>query len=437
MALQEQVPQNWLKRFLIIWIGQAFSILGSKLVSFALIWWMTKETGSAMVLATASTIHYIPQIFIGPFIGALVDRWNRRRVLIIADSAIAVATLVLVFLFWTGLIQIWHVYVLLFLRALGGTFHFPAMQASMTLLVPDKHLARVAGINQVVDGGINILGPALGAVLLAVLPVQGVLSIDVLTAAIAVGALLFIAIPQPVNTNAVERITPKVVLNDVVEGFKYVSAWRGLMIILGVAMLMNFISAPTGTYIPLLVTDFFKGGVWHLGLIESLSGAGMILGGLILGIWGGFKRKIFNLLAGLFVTGLSFFVIGLTPATLFLMAAGAFMVQGIANTISNGGAISIFQSLIKADMQGRVFGLVGSLTSIISPIALLVSAPMVEQWGIKPIFTVSGVVFMVTMFLLLLVPDVMHIETSNLAKTKLDVENPQPSTLPAGGNGSR
>ena len=429
MALEQEIPQNWFKRFLTIWIGQAFSILGSRLVSFALIWWMTRETGSAVVLATASTINYIPQIFLGPFVGALVDRWNRRRVLIIADSAVAIATLVLAGLFWANLIQIWYVYVLLFLRAVGDTFHWPAMQASMSLLVPDKHLARVAGMNQILNGGVNILGPALGAVLMETLPIQGVLSIDVLTAAIAVGTILFVAIPQPVNTNAVERITPKVVINDVVEGFKYVSAWRGMMIILGTAMLMNFISAPTGTYIPLLVTDFFKGGVWHLGLIESLAGAGMILGGLILGMFGGFKRKILNLLAGLFVTGLAFFVVGLTPATLFLVAAGAFLVEGIANTISNGGAMAIMQSLIKADMQGRVFGLVGSLTSIISPIGLMISAPIVERWGIKPLFVISGAVFMLATFILTFVPDVMHIETSNQVRKKPTAETVEKSQL--------
>lgn len=125
-------------------------------------------------------------------------------------------------------------------------------------------------------------------------------------------------------------------------------------------------------------------------------------------------------------------MVGVTPATLFLLAAGAFMLHGIANTISNGGAIAILQSLVKAEMQGRVFSLVGSLVNIISPIALLISAPVVEKWGIKPVFTVSGVVFMLAALLLLLVPDVMHIENSNLSKPKTDLECQHASGLPTG-----
>ncbi len=134
--------RNWAKPFFTIWFGQAFSILGSKLVSFALVWWLTQKTGSATVLATSTIMIYLPQIFLGPFVGALVDRWNRRVVLIIADSAVALATLVLAFLFWVDVVELWHIYLIVFLRSLGGCFHFPAMQASTSLMVPDSHISR-------------------------------------------------------------------------------------------------------------------------------------------------------------------------------------------------------------------------------------------------------------------------------------------------------
>ena len=411
--LKTEIPQNWVGRFIAIWSGQAFSILGSRLVSFALVWWMTKETGSAVVLATSTTMMYLPQIFLGPFVGALVDRWNRRLVIILSDSAVALATLVLVFLFWTDTVQLWHIYVLVFLRSLGGTFHFPAMQSSMSLLIPEKHLARVAGINQILDGGVNVLGPALGAFLMETMPIQGVLAVDVVTALIAIGPLLFIPIPQPVNGKPVARITPRVVIQDVAEGFRYVVGWRGVLIILSFAMVLNFLFAPTGSFLPLMVTEYFKGGVWHLGVLESLSGAGMIIGGVILSVWGGFRRRIFNILAGMGVMGCTAVIIGISPENGFFLAAGAFFVEGVANTIMNGGAISLIQAVVKPEMQGRVFSLVQCMSGVASPLGLLVAAPVVEKLGLQPWFIFCGSVSIILAAISPMIPDLINIESNS------------------------
>jgi DHA3 family macrolide efflux protein-like MFS transporter len=134
---------GWKKPFFIIWSGQVFSLLGSGLVQFALVWWLTQTTHSATVLASATMAAILPEIFLGSFAGALVDRWNRRLVMIAAGSAIALVTVLLALLFWSALIQPWHVFVILFLRSLGGVFHYNAMQASTSLMVPEQHLARI------------------------------------------------------------------------------------------------------------------------------------------------------------------------------------------------------------------------------------------------------------------------------------------------------
>lgn len=136
---------NWKKIFFPMWVGQAFSLLGSELVQFSLVWFLTENTGSASVLATASFISLLPRVFLTPISGAFVDRWNRQKVMIYADAVIAVTTMVLAGIFWIGKTEIWHVYAILFIRALGSGFHWPAMQASTTLLVPKDHLARIAG----------------------------------------------------------------------------------------------------------------------------------------------------------------------------------------------------------------------------------------------------------------------------------------------------
>ncbi len=177
---------HWQTRFFTIWIGQAFSLLGSSLVQFALVWWLTQRTGSATVLATASMVAMLPSIVLGPVAGALVDRWPRRQVMILADSLIALVTLGLAWIAWLGVLAPWHIYLAMFLRALAGAFHWPAMQASTSLMVPREHLPRVAGMNQTLQGLMSIVAPPLGALLLGLMPLSGILGLDVGTALMAV-----------------------------------------------------------------------------------------------------------------------------------------------------------------------------------------------------------------------------------------------------------
>ncbi len=152
-------PATWKPRFFTIWLGQVASLIGSSVVQFGLIWWLTQSTGSATVLATASLIALIPGIFLAPFAGVLVDRWQRRTVMVAADGLVALAALWLAVTFWSGSIEIWHIYALMLLRSIGQSFHWPAMQASTSLMVPDEHLTRVAGLNQATKGALNIVGP--------------------------------------------------------------------------------------------------------------------------------------------------------------------------------------------------------------------------------------------------------------------------------------
>ena len=249
------VPERWAARFFVIWTGQAFSLLGSALVQFALVWWLTAKTGSATILATSTLVALLPQILLGPFAGALVDRWNRRLIMIVADSGIAAATGVLIILFATGVVQVWHIYIILLLRSLGGAFHSPAMSASTSLMVPDKHLARIGGMNQTLQGLMSIFAPPLGALLISILPTQSVLAIDILTAALAVGPLLFIQIPVPPRQEAqakaqMERTS---YWHDLREGLAYVGKWPGLLGILLLAMMLNFLLVPSSSLLPLLV----------------------------------------------------------------------------------------------------------------------------------------------------------------------------------------
>lgn len=281
-------PATWLGNYLPMWIGQALSLVGSALVQFALVWYVTKETGSATVLATATTAALVPNIVLGPFVGALVDRWDRKLVMIFADLAVALATAVLAVLFAFGLIQLWHIYIILFIRSMGGIFQSPARTASISLMVPKDQLTRLGGINQALDGLISIFSPALGALLLELLPIQWVLAVDFITAVIAIGLLIFfVKVPKPRTIKETELITPKTLLKDVREGFQYIFSWPGLFIIIMTASVLNLFLAPASNLLPLYVTQYFKKGAQELAWLQASMGIGAIVGGALLGFWGG------------------------------------------------------------------------------------------------------------------------------------------------------
>ncbi len=323
-------------------------------MQFALVWWLTQTTGSATVLAIATLVALLPQVFIGPFAGVLVDRWSRRKVMIVADTLIALSTLILAGLFWFGVVQVWHVYLLMFIRSLLGGFHWPAMQASTSLMVPKEHLSRVQGLNQMLNGAMNIFAAPLGALLLSLLPMQGVLAIDVVTALIAVVPLLFISVPQPARSPASASEPASASMGkELREGFRYVWAWPGLMLILLMATVINLVLTPTGSLQPILVTRHFGGQAMQLAWIESAWGIGMVAGGLILGAWGGFRRRILTSMFGLVAMGLAILLVGFVPASAFWLAVGLMLVVGFMNPIVNGPLLAVVQAVVAPEMQGR------------------------------------------------------------------------------------
>lgn len=383
------------RSFFIIWGGQAVSLLGSRLVQFALIWWLTETTQSATTLAMASLAGLLPQVVLGPFVGVLVDRWDRRRVMLAADSMVALATLLLGVLFWLGVVQVWHVFVILFVRALGGGFHWPAMQASTSLMVPEKHLTRIQGLNQTLNGGLNIVAAPLGALLLAVLPMAGIIAIDVVTALFAVTPLLFIAIPQPQRKGQATKGLPafwRSFRQELGDGLRYVRLRRGLVMLIMIAVIVNLVLNPGFTLLPLLVSDHFQGGALQLGWLESASGAGIVLGGLLLGAWGGFRRRMITSLCGLTLLGAGVLVIGLTPSTSLWLAIVALFFVGIALSLTNGPIHAIIQSTVAPEMQGRVFTLLSSLVTLMMPIGLIVAGPVADWLGVQTWYVAGGVV---------------------------------------------
>jgi DHA3 family macrolide efflux protein-like MFS transporter len=423
--MTETINKNWKTIFGAIWTGQAFSLLGSSLVQFALVWWLTQTTGSATVLATSTLVAMLPQIFLGPFAGAIVDRIDRKKVMIIADGSTALVTLGLVFIAWQGALQPWHIFVAMFLRSLGQAFQWPAMQSSTSLLVPDEHMARVAGMNQALQGGMNIVAPPLGALLLAWIPLHWVLSIDIITALMAILPLFFVVIPQPVHQTAMDSKSPiKTILADTKEGFVYVWAWKGLMYIILMAVLINFLINPAFTLMPLLVSKHFNGGAVQYSWMESLTGIGIVAGGVILSVWGGFKRKVYTCSMGLVGMGAGILLIGMAPASLLVMALCGACLVGITNPLVNGPLFAIVQVKVDKEKQGRVMTMINSFCTAMSPIGMLIAGPVSDRYGLQPWFIMGGVMCVLMALAIFAIREVATIEDQNPGEASA----PHPST---------
>ncbi len=417
------IPEKWAPRFFTFWGGQVISLVGSSLVQFSLIWWLTRTTGSATVLATATLVATLPEIFLLPFSGALVDRWNRKTVMIVADSLIAIATLALMFLFATGRESVWAVYGILFIRTAGATFHYPAEIASIALMVPKEHLARVAGLNQTMSGILGIVAPPLGALLIGLLPMQGVLAIDVGTAIVAISILALIAIPRPprqlAQANGTARKTS--FKQDFREGWVYIIKWPGLFGVVLIAMAINFVLTPAFSLIPLVVTREYHGGAMQLGLVDSFLGIGVILGGLALSAWGGFKKRIHTCMMGVAGIGAGILIFGLVPSNLFPVAVGGIFLLGFMQALANGPMDAILQATVEPDMQGRVLSLLIAGARTMAPLSLLVAGPVADWLGVRTWYLIGGSMCIVMAVAALFIPAIMHME-ENREKNQPDIE---------------
>jgi DHA3 family macrolide efflux protein-like MFS transporter len=398
---------RWRGRFFTIWSGQAFSLFGSQLVQFALVWWLTEKTGSGVVLTMATLAAILPQVVLGPFVGTLVDRWNRRLIIIIADGSVALTTLALVVLFALGVGRVEHVYIALFLRSIGGGFHWPAMRASTTLMVPEEHLSRIAGLNQTLLGAMAIVAPPVGAAFLAFLPLQVILAVDVATALMAILPLLVLQIPS-LERRATRIAAP--FLRDLSEGFRFVVSWRGLLATAGIAAFLNLLMAPAVSLLPLLVSRHFHGTAAHFAAANMAFGVGAVAGGAILAVWGGFRRRMVTSLVAIAFMGVATLAVGLAPSAYFAVAVAAMGLTGIAQSMANGPIGAALQASVPPELQGRVFTLVSAGAAAMMPLGLALAGPLSDVIGPNVWFIVAGGSSLVLGIAGLFVPAIVRLE---------------------------
>ncbi|HZW38804.1 MAG TPA: MFS transporter [Ignavibacteriaceae bacterium] len=400
--------ENWKKTFLIIWSGQVFSLITTALVQFSIIFWITKETGSATVLSFAAIAATLPNIIFGPFIGVWVDRYSRKMIMVLSDYFIALFSLVAAVLFYYNVIEVWHIYVLLILRSAGSAFYMPAMQAVTPLLAPEEQLMRVNSVNQSLFSAANIAGPALGAVLISFFSMQIIMLSDVLGAVIASSTLLFVHIPEIAKK---QNVKPNVMI-ELKEGINAILENRGIAWMICIWMLCVFVYMPINTLFPLMTYNHFKGGAIEMGIIEIAGAAGMLVGAVIMGYFKFENKKVTMINLGYVIMGITLFSSGLLPANAFIFFASFCFVFGISIPFFYTPMMSIIQATIAPEVLGRVFSLFHTIVMAPSLVGLLATGLIAEVIGVTMAFSISG--FLIILFGMgsFFIPALMKLEIS-------------------------
>ena len=378
---------NWKRVFAIIWTGQFLSILTSSIVNFAIVLWLSLETGSAEVLAFATMAALLPQSVLGLFTGIFIDRWKRKRVMIMADSFIAFCTLILAVLFYFDLAKISHIYVLLALRSVGSAFHMPAMQASVPLLAPKSELMRIAGINQVIQSVCNIAGPALAGLFITMMKMTNILLLDVAGAAFACLSLCFVFIPDPSHE---ERNSELHLWREAKEAIMEVRNQSGLSWLFLLSILATFVIMPVSVLFPLMTLNHFAGNAFQVSLVEVSWGGGALLAGALLGL----KKYRWNeilLINGMYIAlGLTFLFSGLLPVSGFIWFAVLTALGGVCGSLYFATFTTVIQSRIDPGVMGRVFSFYMSFSMLPSMIGLLSTGFLADSIGLGNTFIISG-----------------------------------------------
>lgn len=385
----------WLKKFLTIWTGQSLSLLSSAVTNFALIWWLAKETDSAQVLATVAIFTLAPDIVVLPLVGTVVDHWDRRRIMLLADGSMMALTLGLAVLFATDSMTLPHIYFYQLATSVGQVFQRTAMVAVTQQLVPLCAISRMQGLNTFLWGASRLLVPPLAALLLTVLNLEAILLIDVATAFFAIAPLLFLHLPslkveaQPSGS----EWDKKEFWRDILGGAIYLARHRGLLALLVCVALGGLLLTPMVIYLPLLVKNHFAGGARELAWIESAFGGGIICGGALLGLRKTTDKQVIIMLVSMIGIGIGYGVLVLLANTLFFWALPIMLAIGILCALASAPTNTIFQTRVPAEYLGRVWVIYGLLSNIFSPVGLAISAMLVDGLGVRGIMLVCALLY--------------------------------------------
>ncbi len=367
-----------MRAFLIIWVGQFVSLMGTAMTQFALPIYIFEQTGRVQELALLNLAFMVPLIVMSPFAGAIVDRSNRKLMMMISDLAAGAMTIVVLILFATDSLEIWQLYITAAVSGAFQAFQWPAYSATISVMLPKEQYGRANGLLSLAENGSQIFAPVMAGALLAFVGLQGILAIDIASFVFAVGALLVVFIPQPKRTQEGAEASGNL-LKESLWGFWYIWKRPSLLGLQLVFMVGNFLSGIAFVTLPALILARTDSNELLLGTIQSVAGIGGVLGALLMSAWGGPKRRVHGVLIGWFLTGLfGMTVMGLAQGIALWVVGGFISVFLIP--IINGSNQAIWQAKVAPDLQGRVFSIRRLIAWVTMPLASLVAIPLADKW---------------------------------------------------------
>ena len=379
--------RNWTRTFFTIQSGQAISLITSSALQMALIFYLTEKTNSSMTLALATLVGFLPQGVLGLFIGGWIDRHSRKRIMIGADLFIAAVSALLAVISAFLDPPVWVVLVILFLRSIGSAFHTPSINAVTPLIVPTDKLAKCTGYIQSLQSVSSIVSPALGALLYAQCTLIEIIALDVVGAFIASIAVMLVKIP---NIDVANIPQSEGVLAGAKEAYRILAQQKGLLTLLWMGALYMFAYMPINALFPLISMNHFGGTTWHVAMSESVFAAGMLLGGIVLGVWGGFQRKTTTVLLSIAVMGIALLIAGILPASGFIAFVVCCAIMGFSAPFY-GVQTAIYQEMVRPEYLGRVFSLSLSTMSLAMPLGLIAAGCFADMTGVETWFAISGI----------------------------------------------
>ncbi|MFW9818634.1 MAG: MFS transporter [Candidatus Thorarchaeota archaeon] len=395
--------------YIFFWIGQLISIFGSSIVYFALTWWLTDLTESAIVLSIGSLSYLIPFILVSLIGGVVADKYDRKKVILIVDSLQAISTFVMWILFAINLMEFWMLFFFFAFRAVCQAFHMPTESAIIPTMVPKKHLSRINGINFVATGFIHIIGPVIGGPLLLFFEIKQILWIDVITFLISVIPLILVKIPTIHKEEA--KNERESFGKQFKTGFKVLIAVPGLLALIIQAMICNFLMQPIGNLLPYYIRVLHMGSVVEWSLISMSFNIGMFIGGIVTSIKGKWVHKIPIITLAIVVHGIAYMLFTFLPIGAFFPMMIYSGIRGLTMPIINAIYFTILQTSVPHEKLGRITSIDNTLSFIAMPLGTTLSGILAEFYGIGLLFFVSASLYILTTIFIFLFTNLRKLDS--------------------------
>jgi MFS transporter, DHA3 family, macrolide efflux protein len=391
------INKNWKRNIILFLTSQTISLFGSSLVQYAIMWYITLKTQSGVMMTISIICGFVPTFFLSPFAGVWADRYNRKILIILSDSLIAISTLIVAIIFLMGYDALWLFFAVLAIRSVGAGIQTPAIGAILPQLVPEEKLTKVNAINSSIQSVVMLISPMLSAALLTMADIEAIFFIDVITAAIAV-TILLLFLKVPAHAKALSRQTVSY-FSDMREGLIYIKNHDYVKSYFIFCTFFFILVSPVAFLTPLQVTRSFGNDVWRLTAIEITFSIGMMLGGILMASWGGFKNKVHTMTLSSLVTGICTFTLGFTPY--FWLYLVFMCLAGISMPLFNTPSTVLLQEKVEVDFLGRVFGVLGMIASSMMPLGMLVFGPLADIIKIEWLLMGTGLLLFIQSFFLI------------------------------------